>query len=294
MRSPYEDAVLYDWEYRRRRDDVRFYRTLADERGGPVLDLACGTGRLMAPLLRDGHTVVGVDVAPAMLSRAAARIARLPAPARRRALLVRADMRALAFPPRFAFAVAAFHSIQHLYTDADLARLFAGAARALMPGGWLAFDTFAPDAQFLARAAPRPRARQRRWGTTRFKHPATGRLIAYSESYRLAGRILHMTLHYQPVDARGRRLGRERRVLLSHRQIAPREIEDLLTAAGLKLIASWGGFDGGPIQPATEQHIFLAQKTDGKATPAARDWSQGASRRTDGDREKSGGSSKKR
>ena len=43
-RDPFEDALLYDWEYRRRRDDVRFYGTLADERGGPILDLGCGTG----------------------------------------------------------------------------------------------------------------------------------------------------------------------------------------------------------------------------------------------------------
>jgi SAM-dependent methyltransferase len=238
---------------------VRFYCTLADERGGPVLDLGCGTGRLMAPLLRAGHTVVGVDAAPAMLARAAARIGRLPAPARRRALLLRADMRALAFPPRFTFAVAAFHSIQHLASDTDLARFFAGAARALVPGGWLAFDTFAPNAQFLARANPRPRERQRRWGTTRFTHPATGRRIVYSESYRQAGRILHMTLHYQPVDGRGRSLGRARRVLLSHRQLETAEIENQLTAAGLKLIASWGGFDGRPMDPDTEQHVFLAQ-----------------------------------
>jgi hypothetical protein len=156
--------------------------------------------------------------------------------------------------------VAAFHSIQHLATDADLARFFTGAARALIPGGWLAFDTFAPNAQFMARANPRPRDRQRRWGTTRFMHPATGRRIAYSESYRLAGRILHMTLHYQPVDGRDRPLGRARRVLLSHRQLEPDEIERLLAAAGLKLIASWGGFDGRPMQPETEQRIFLARR----------------------------------
>jgi SAM-dependent methyltransferase len=259
MRSPYEDAVLYDWEYRRRRDDVRFYATLADERGGPILDLGCGTGRLMAPLLRAGHTVVGVDSAPAMLSRAAARIARLPASARRHALLLRADMRALALAPRFAFAIAAFHTIQHLATDAELGQFFAGAARALIPGGWLAFDTFAPDARFLARAGP-ARDRRRRWGTTRFAHPATGRRISYSESYRLVGRVLHMTLHYQPVNARGRPLGRARRVLLSHRQLEPREIESLLAAAGLKLIASWGGFDGSPIDSLTEQHVFLARR----------------------------------
>ena len=95
--EPFEDAALYDWEYRRRRDDVRFYRMLAGERGGPVLDLGCGTGRLMVPLLRDGHVVVGVDRAPPMLARAAARVARLRAELRRRALLVRGDLRALPF-----------------------------------------------------------------------------------------------------------------------------------------------------------------------------------------------------
>src|SRR5688572_1560168 len=94
-RDPFEDAVLYDWEYRRRRDDVLFYRTLADERGGPILDLGCGTGRLMVPLLRAGHVVVGVDRAPAMLARATARLARLAPRARQRALLLRADLRRL-------------------------------------------------------------------------------------------------------------------------------------------------------------------------------------------------------
>src|SRR5438270_2418846 len=85
--EPFQDAALYDWEYRRRRDDVRFYRTLADERGGPVLDLGCGTGRLTLPLLRDGHRLVGIDHAAPMLARAAGRVRRLGAPARARALL---------------------------------------------------------------------------------------------------------------------------------------------------------------------------------------------------------------
>src|SRR5579872_1344764 len=89
--EPFQDAALYDWEYRRRRDDVRFYRTLADERGGPVLDLGCGTGRLLLPLLRDGHVVVGLDRSGPMLARAAARVGRLGASARGRALLLRAD-----------------------------------------------------------------------------------------------------------------------------------------------------------------------------------------------------------
>jgi len=124
-RDPFDDPVLYDWEYRRRRDDVRFYAALADHQPGPVLDLACGTGRLLAPLIRAGRTVVGVERSAPMLARAAARVGRLGPPLRRRALLVRGDLRALGFRRRFGFAVAAFHSLQHLHTDGELDLFFA-------------------------------------------------------------------------------------------------------------------------------------------------------------------------
>ena len=268
MPSPFDDAELYDWEYRRRRADVQFYRTLADERGGPILDIGCGTGRLLLPLLRDGHTVVGLDRAPAMLERAAARVKRLPAAGRRRALLLRGDLRALPFRSRrsgesrrsrFALAVAAFHTIQHCETNADLLRFFRGAAAALIPGGWLAFDTFAPDPRFLARRGPS--------GRTRFRDPRTGRPTIYTESHRIEpgpdGPILAMTFRYQPVDGRDRPRGRARNVSLRHRLAQPTEIQSLLRQAGLALIASWGGFDGRALDAAdeqTEQHIYLARK----------------------------------
>src|SRR5262245_8789782 len=198
VEDPFQDAVLYDWEYRRRRDDVRFYGTLADERGGPILDLGCGTGRLMLPLLHAGHVVVGIDRAPAMLARAAARLDRLAPRLRRRALLLRGDLRHLPVRRRFQLAVAAFHTIQHLPTNRDLRQFFTGVAGALQPGGWLAFDTFAPNATFLARASARA---DRRWARTRFRHPATGRPTEYTESYRREGRLLTTTFHYRDTSS---------------------------------------------------------------------------------------------
>jgi SAM-dependent methyltransferase len=265
--EPFEDAALYDWEYRRRRDDVRFYRMLAGERGGPVLDLACGTGRVMLPLLRDGHAVVGVDHAPAMLARAAARVARLPAATRRRASLVRGDLRALPLAPRarFAFALVAFHGIQHLVTDGDLLRFFRRVRAALIPGGWLAFDAFAPDEDFLARA--RAAGPDRRWDRTLFRHPATGKRVAYTASYRLDARrrTLLSTFHYQPVDARGRPRGKERHARLCHRLLEPARAAELLTRAGFELLQRWADFHGAPPESssgagATEQHVYLARR----------------------------------
>ena len=259
--EPFEDAALYDWEYRRRRDDVRFYRMLADERGGPVLDLGCGTGRLMVPLLADGHVVVGVDHARAMLTRAAARVARLGPAARRRALLVRGDLRTLAFAPRFAFAVAAFHGVQHLVTSADLLAFLRRARAALIPGGWLAFDLFAPDPAFMARV--RAAGPSRRWHRTLFRHPVTGRREAYSASYVFDARrgTLLTTFHYQPVDALGRRRGPERHVRLCHRQLEPVAVADLLTRAGLALLQSWGDFRGASLESGgSEQHVHLARR----------------------------------
>ncbi len=171
VQSPFDDPLLYDWEYRRRRDDVRFYRTLAGERGGPVLDLGCGTGRLMLPLLRDGHVVVGVDRAPPMLTRAAGRVARLRAELRRRALLVRGDLRALPLTQATVLLRGGgVPHVQHCESDAELLQFFRGAAAALVPGGWLAFDTFAPTRRFLERRGPS--------APTRFRDPRSGRADA--------------------------------------------------------------------------------------------------------------------
>ncbi|HEY2899641.1 MAG TPA: methyltransferase domain-containing protein, partial [Polyangia bacterium] len=221
--EPFEDAALYDWEYRRRRDDLRFYRLLAGERGGPVLDLACGTGRLLAPLACDGHVVVGLDRSAPMLARAAARVRRLSAGARRRTLLVRGDLRAFSFRRPFQMAICAFHSIQHLTSDRDLLRFLKAVRAALAPGGWFAFDVFAPEQKFLARAS------NRRWDRTVFRHPSEGRLV-YSMNSRLSadGRVLLMTMYYQLVDARGRLRGPEKSIRLCHRQLPPAQIYGLL------------------------------------------------------------------
>lgn len=68
---------LYDWEHDSYLADVDMHLAFARRFGGPVLELACGTGRLLAPLAQAGFSVTGVDSSAPMLERARARCARL-------------------------------------------------------------------------------------------------------------------------------------------------------------------------------------------------------------------------
>jgi SAM-dependent methyltransferase len=261
-REAFEDAALYDFEYRRRRADINFYRRLAGNRmqfapAGPVLDLACGTGRLLLPLLHDGHTVVGLDRSAAMLAAASRRVLRLSAARRQRCLLVRADLRSFACRPRFVLAVAAFHSVQHLYTTTDLQRFLRATRACLVSGGWLAFDVLPPDPAWIGRDP------LRRWGRTVFHHPVSGQRLVYTNYHRFdpRKRVLHMRLCYQPLDEHGRLAGPERVVRLCHRQLEPSLVKGLLVRTGFRLLASFGGFDGRPVdqEPGlADEHIYVA------------------------------------
>ena len=55
-------ARFYDADYRHYQDDLDLILDLADQTGDPILELGCGTGRVLAPLLEAGHTVTGVDI----------------------------------------------------------------------------------------------------------------------------------------------------------------------------------------------------------------------------------------
>jgi SAM-dependent methyltransferase len=286
----YADPLLYDHEYRRRRDDVRWYRALARqlaceaaERRRPlrVLELGCGTGRLLVPLVRDGHLVVGVDRSPAMLTRCAQRLKTLGPAARGRGQLVRADMRALplasagplgkrARGPQaspgsdgFALIVCPFNGFMHLYTRHDVEQCLAQVRRLLQPGGLLALDVLNPDPEWLARDP------LRRWARTRFRHPGSGERLIYSTNhvYDPAGQICWIRLYYEPDAAApasepGPAAAPSKdawTVQLAHRQFYPAELEALLHYNGFTVIQHLGGFDGQPISPVSVEQVICAR-----------------------------------
>ena len=199
VQSPFDDPLLYDWEYRRRRDDVRFYRTLAGERGGPVLNLGCGTGRLMLPLLRDGHVVVGVDRARPMLTRAAGPGG---APPRRAAPAGAAGpwrSAGAAFYKRKVFLRGGGVSHDPALRDGRASFCSSSAGRpprSLLADGWRSTRSRRP-VDSSSDAGPR-----RRRGSA-IRGAAARRSTPRATS--LDGPVLAMTFRYQPVAQRGKR-----------------------------------------------------------------------------------------
>lgn len=139
--SEYLNPIWYDAENRWDADDD-FYLDLAQrfcrKTDGPILDVACGTGRLTRALAQAGLTVTGVDLMEPMLTRAQGLAGDLPI------TWHHADCRTMQLGQRFRLALMTSHGFQHLLTDADQDAFLATLYDHLEEGGRLAFETRNP------------------------------------------------------------------------------------------------------------------------------------------------------
>jgi SAM-dependent methyltransferase len=137
-------APFYDWENARTmgRRDLGFWKQLAAQAGGRVLELGSGTGRLTVPLARQGTRIVGVDRTEEMLRRVAPRARRSRA---RRPPLARGDVTRLPFADgSFRLVMAPYGLLQSLLSDTLLGQTVREAHRVLAPGGVFGID-LVPD-----------------------------------------------------------------------------------------------------------------------------------------------------
>lgn len=139
-------GLLYDSVpiYAARRD-VALYLDEAAQVHGTVLELGCGTGRIMLPLARAGHTVVGVDASEAMLARCREKLQSEDPAVRARVTLHHGDVRDLQLGERFPLIIAPFRVAQHLTSMPDQLRFLGGVAGHLVAGGRFVFDVFNPN-----------------------------------------------------------------------------------------------------------------------------------------------------
>ena len=124
------------------RPDVEFYVDEALSARGPVLELGCGTGRVLIPIARAGVSIAGLDSSATMLSYCKAKLAAEPAYVQTKVELFESDMRAFDLQRKFALITIPFRPFQHLLTVEDQLACLASIRRHLERGGRLILDIF--------------------------------------------------------------------------------------------------------------------------------------------------------
>lgn len=240
-------------------DDLALYSTLAKEIGGPVLDMGCGTGRVVLHLAQEGHRVTGLEKSEAMLARARRKLDGLPH-LKSRVTLVQGDVldAALSALPalaeRFRLILVSYNVLTHFNTQADqitvlrhLRDLLAddGVLVIDLPNAGEAYHTQNDSALILERT---------------FTNPESGHMVmmhSISEVDR-AAQLLHVTWIYDEIADDG--TVRRTVAPLRLRYVFPGEMALMLDAAGLRRIQLYGDFACSPFEDGCPHMIVLAQK----------------------------------
>jgi len=247
-------AQFYDLDHGGLDADLMMIEQLAALCGSPILELACGTGRALLPLARQGYQVTGVDISPKMLA-----IARRKVEAEGladRVTLVEQDMRRLVLDGRFNLAFVALNSFMHLLTpDGQIASL-ARIHQHLNPGGRLLLDLFNPD---LGRLLD---FRSQVSLDKVMIDPETGhRLMKFrSEKVDLSQQTIYVTYMIDDVDNQGvvhRTLG-----TFSTRYLFRAELEHLLQRAGFAVEAVYGSYDLDDFNSDSDKMITVVRRLD--------------------------------
>ncbi len=259
-------ARFYDGDYRDYSDDIALVLKTARAAGRSVLELGCGTGRVLLPLAGDGCDVIGLDTSAALLAIARSKLAhhgyanlgyanQAAADGSVKVRLVQGDMTGFELAEReidFAFVVS--NTLMHVTTQAGQLKALQCAQRHLRVGGLLLIDLFNPDLAYLEAIAGIQELAD--WWED---EESGATVLKWSTRTVDAARQMQETVFvYEEVFADGRNA--QTRLSFPLRFWWPDEGVMLLEQAGFAVDEVCGDFDGGPYQSDSERLIFIARK----------------------------------
>jgi SAM-dependent methyltransferase len=250
-------ALFYDHYAPGVDGDIAFYVARAREAGAPVLELGCGTGRILLPMAEADVDVVGLDASPDMLAVAEQKIAACRPDVRARVRVVRGDMRDFALDRRFGLVTIPYRAFLHNLDVDDQLRTLARVREHLLPGGRLIFNVFDPDVGKLAAGRWLMPAGRRRT----FPHPRTANPVTVQEDFRyvLDRQLVEGAFVFEELDATTGAVVASTRSPLTLRYVFRFEMEHLLARAGFDVDALLGDFRGGPFRAGGEQ-VWVARR----------------------------------
>jgi SAM-dependent methyltransferase len=241
-------ASLYHAHHKRHLEDLPFWVELAHRKGDPILELGCGSGRVLMPLARSGWRVVGLESDPGMLSVLREN---MEAGLEGRVELVRGDMAAFYLERRFALILLPCNTFSTLSAAQRRATLDC-VRRHLQPDG--IFAASLPNPAVLRRLPRRsePEVEES------FPHPLDGEPVQVSSAWERSAQHFTIYWHYDHLlpDGRVERISQQAR----HELASPQTYLAELEVADLRLLEQYGDFDRSPYSPRAPSLILLAGK----------------------------------
>lgn len=243
-------APFYDIEHDRFSEDLDMYKNYAELSGGKILELACGSGRVLLPLAEEGYELTGVDNSAKMLEIAQQRLQEKELAGH--CQLITQDMRKLQLGQKYRLAIIALGSFGHITTRKDQQSTLAAIRAHLSPGATLILDISNGDARYMEDLGGQV-LHQGTWPTedgyycTHFVSPATS-----SDRH-----LLELTHFYERHQQGG---PVERTVITTRLYLFERtELELLLEKAGFVIKDVYGDYDLGPFNLASPRMICVAE-----------------------------------
>jgi SAM-dependent methyltransferase len=250
-------AQLYDLVPRySERGDRGFYLEFCRSSGGTILELGCGTGRILIPAARDGCNVVGVDVSEHMLAKCREKLRAEPKEAQERVRLLHGNMTTFDLGSLFACAIIPFRAFQHLTAVVEQLQCLHRIHEHLEPEGKLVFDVFHPDFRRMLVLSDGEEVEE-----TAEMELSDGRKLR--RTYRIAGlhraeQCMDIEMIYYLTDTAGTT---ERLVhSFPFRYFSRFEAEHLLVRCGFRLCEVYGDFDRSPVTDESPEMVFVAEK----------------------------------
>jgi 2-polyprenyl-3-methyl-5-hydroxy-6-metoxy-1,4-benzoquinol methylase len=223
--------------------DIPFYINQCRKYGGPVLELACGSGRVTIPIAKQGIEITGIDISSEMLITAV----KSAADAGVKINFKKVDIRKFNFRKKFKTIIYPFNSIAHMYDLNSIAECFNRIKKHLLPNGRFIFDFFNTNVKLLTDEKPmRPVKRYF------YKELVTGKKVVISEnySYDRKTQIKHIFRHF---DIEGKKFVER----LDMRIFFPQELDGLLFCHGFKIHNKYGNFDCSNFTSSSPRQVYI-------------------------------------
>jgi len=247
----YLDGRHYDQLFANGDEDLPFWISQANQYGDPVLELACGTGRITVALALAGFNVSGIDYAAGMLKEARRKSTEQGVEVE----WVKADMRDFDLGRKFSLIILPANTLCHLLDLSDFEACLTNVRKHLVPNGRFVIDVFVPKMELLVNKPGK------RFPFSEYNDPdGRGRIIVTESYVYESDTQIKRIKTYHSVPGEDTEMEGE----LNMRMYFPQELDALIKYNGFELEHKYGSYDQTAFGPESEKQLLVCRVVEGR------------------------------